>query len=83
MISNHKILVTGGAGFIGSNLCESLIEHGDQIVCLDNFSTGKIENIESLLTNPNFKLITGDIRNLSCTFQRVNSTVRIGSTLNK
>jgi len=65
MISNHKILVTGGAGFIGSNLCESLIEHGDQIVCLDNFSTGKIENIESLLTNPNFKLITGDIRNLS------------------
>jgi UDP-N-acetylglucosamine 4-epimerase len=65
MISNHKILVTGGAGFIGSNLCESLIELGNQIVCLDNFSTGKIENIESLLTNPNFKLITGDIRNLS------------------
>lgn len=65
MISNRKILVTGGAGFIGSNLCESLIKLGNQIVCLDNFSTGKIENIESLLTNPNFKLITGDIRNLS------------------
>lgn len=65
MISNYKILVTGGAGFIGSNLCESLIKLGNQIVCLDNFSTGKIENIESLLTNPNFKLITGDIRNIN------------------
>lgn len=54
MISNHKILVTGGAGFIGSNLCEILMELGNQVVCLDNFATGKIENIESLLTNPNF-----------------------------
>lgn len=65
MISNHKILVTGGAGFIGSNLCESMIKLGNQVVCLDNFSTGKIENIESLLTNSDFKLITGDIRNLN------------------
>jgi len=65
MISNFKILVTGGAGFIGSNLCEYLIRSGNEVVCLDNFSTGKIENIESLLTNPAFKLITGDIRNLT------------------
>lgn len=64
MITSAKILVTGGAGFIGSNLCEVLIELGNQVVCLDNFSTGKMGNIESLLPHPDFKLITGDIRNL-------------------
>ena len=64
MITNTKILVTGGAGFIGSNLCEALIELGNQVVCLDNFSTGKMENIESILPHSDFKLITGDIRNL-------------------
>jgi UDP-N-acetylglucosamine 4-epimerase len=51
-----KILVTGGAGFIGSNLCETLIRFGHKVVCLDNFSTGKMENIELLLSHPNFKL---------------------------
>ena len=60
-----KILITGGAGFIGSNLCEELIHLGHQVVCLDNFATGRIGNIEHLLSNPNFKLITGDIRNLA------------------
>lgn len=64
MISNTKILVTGGAGFIGSNLCEALISLGNQVVCLDNFSTGKTANLEDLLQHPDFKLITGDIRNL-------------------
>lgn len=64
MISNFKILVTGGAGFIGSNLCEELISLGTTVVCLDNFSTGKMGNIEQLLSHPNFKLITGDIRNM-------------------
>ena len=59
-----KILVTGGAGFIGSNLCEALIEQGHHVTCLDNFSTGKMENLETLLPHPNFKLITGDIRSL-------------------
>ena len=59
-----KILVTGGAGFIGSNLCEALIEQGHKITCLDNFSTGKMENLSALLPQPNFSLITGDIRNL-------------------
>lgn len=59
-----NILVTGGAGFIGSNLCEFLLNRGDRVVCFDNFSTGKPENISSFLMNPQFKLIVGDIRNL-------------------
>ena len=58
-----KILITGGAGFIGSNLCEKLLETSNEVVCLDNFSTGKIENILHLLTHKNFRLIVGDIRN--------------------
>ena len=59
-----KILVTGGAGFIGSNLCEALLQEGHEVVCLDNFATGKMENIQPLLDNypERFTLITGDIR---------------------
>lgn len=62
-----KILVTGGAGFIGSNLCEALLNRGDEITCLDNFSTGKIENIQLFLEKfpSRFKLIVGDIRDLA------------------
>ena len=63
-LSGKKILVTGGAGFIGSNLCEVLLEKKNTVVCLDNFSTGKRENIEHLKENPNFTLINGDIRSL-------------------
>ncbi len=61
-----KILVTGGAGFIGSNLCEELLKRGNDVVCLDNFSTGKMENILPLISAfpKNFQLIVGDIRNL-------------------
>ena len=59
----YNILVTGGAGFIGSNLCEVLLKMGHNVICLDNFSTGKHENIKPFLSNPNFKLIEGDIRN--------------------
>lgn len=59
-----KILVTGGAGFIGSNLCETLLERGDTVCCLDNFSTGKRENIASFHSHPAFTLIEGDIRDL-------------------
>lgn len=64
MISNKRILVTGGAGFIGSNLCEKLLELNNTVICLDNFSTGRLENIESFLDNNNFQLIEADIRNL-------------------
>ena len=59
-----KILVTGGAGFIGSNLCEALLKEGNKVRCLDNFTTGKIENILPLLQQypQQFRLIVGDIR---------------------
>lgn len=60
----HKVLVTGGAGFIGSNLSEELLKRNYKVRCLDNFATGHFKNIQSLLTNPNFELIVGDIRNV-------------------
>ncbi|MCL6295011.1 SDR family oxidoreductase [Jejuia spongiicola] len=59
-----KVLVTGGAGFIGSNLCETLLSNNIDVVCLDNFSTGKRINIKPFLGNNNFYLVEGDIRNL-------------------
>lgn len=62
----RKILVTGGAGFIGSNLCEALLKRGDFVVCLDNFATGHMENLIPLINqySDTFKLIVGDIRNI-------------------
>lgn len=57
-----RVLVTGGAGFIGSNLTEALLGQGYQVVVLDNFSTGKASNIAPFLTHPSFQLIVGDIR---------------------
>lgn len=61
-----KVLVTGGAGFIGSNLCEALLTRGDSVVCLDNFATGHMKNLIPLLERypDSFKLIVGDIRNM-------------------
>lgn len=61
----YTILVTGGAGFIGSNLCEHFLERGHTVVCLDNFSTGFRKNIEPFIDNPSFSLIEGDIRDLT------------------
>ncbi len=62
-LNNSNILVTGGAGFIGSNLCEELLKYNCKVVCFDNFSTGKIENIIPLFDNKKFSLLVGDIRN--------------------
>lgn len=55
-------LVTGGAGFIGSNLCEAILGLGYKVRCLDDLSTGKMKNIEHLLSNPDFTFIKGDIK---------------------
>jgi len=63
LLKNSKVLVTGGAGFIGSNLVESFLKAGNKVVCLDNFSTGRRENINEYLSHPSFTLIEGDIRN--------------------
>ena len=61
-----KILVTGGAGFIGSNLCEALLKRGNQVYCMDNLSTGKLSNIQHLIDNypQAFMFLESDIRNL-------------------
>ncbi len=64
LLDSKKVLITGGAGFIGSNLCEKLLELNSQVVCLDNFATGRRENLSAFKSNPNFTLIEGDIRNI-------------------
>lgn len=59
---NSIFLVTGGAGFIGSNLCEAILNLGYKVKCLDNLSTGKQENVDLFLSNPNYEFIKGDIK---------------------
>lgn len=72
MQHHYKILITGGAGFIGSNLCAHFLEKGHTVICLDNFATGHRHNIASFLTNEKFQLIEGDIRDLAMCQQAVN-----------
>jgi dTDP-glucose 4,6-dehydratase len=57
----HRVLVTGGAGLIGSHICEALVARGQQVVCLDNLSTGSLSNLSTLETNDQFQLIVADI----------------------
>ena len=64
-ISKSKILVTGGAGFIGSNLSEKLIQLGAEVTCLDNFATGHRYNLDNIIDHENFQLLEGDIRDLA------------------
>ncbi|MEG2075836.1 MAG: SDR family oxidoreductase [Victivallaceae bacterium] len=66
ILANKLILVTGGAGFIGSNLVETLLASGSRVVVLDNFSTGRRENLATFAGNKNFTLIEGDIRDYEC-----------------
>lgn len=61
-IANTKVLVTGGAGFIGSHLVDALLARDNEVVCLDNFATGRRENLAEALKNPRFTLVEGDIR---------------------
>ena len=56
-----RILVTGGAGFLGSHLCDRLIDNGDEVICVDNFFTGRKENIAHLVTKPKFELVEHDV----------------------
>ena len=58
-----KLLITGGAGFIGSSLCEKYVKEGHTVICMDNFLSGSLTNIKHLLDFQNFKLVKGDIRN--------------------
>ena len=67
-----KVLVTGGAGFIGSNLCERLVQEDYEVICLDNFITGKRENIKGLFDKENFSLIEGDIRDYETCLKATN-----------
>lgn len=62
---NSKFLVTGGAGFIGSNLCEAILNLGYQVRCLDDLSTGKQANVDLFLDNPNYEFIKGDIKDFN------------------
>lgn len=62
--TNYHILITGGAGFIGSNLCDYFLSKGHKVTCLDNFATGHRQNLSAFEGHPDFTLIEGDIRNL-------------------
>lgn len=64
ILENSRVLVTGGAGFIGSALTETLLASGNEVVCLDNFATGKRQNVAEFEGNKNYRFIEGDIRNL-------------------
>jgi UDP-N-acetylglucosamine 4-epimerase len=77
VFSNARILVTGGAGFIGSNICDALIEKGSEVVCLDNFLTGRRENIEHFHDEPKFTLIEGDIRDLETCRQAITGCTHV------
>jgi len=59
--SKKKILVSGGAGFLGSHLCDRLLEQGHDVLCVDNFFTGSKQNVNHLLANPNFELMRHDV----------------------
>jgi UDP-glucose 4-epimerase len=88
-VKEKKVLLTGGAGFIGSHLADKLIEMGKEVVCIDNFSSGKMEYIDHLMPNPNFQLVTADLlkedfteamKGCDCVFHvAANPDVRLGT----
>lgn len=60
-MTKKTVLVTGGAGFVGSHLCKALLDRGNHVICMDNFFTGRMENIESLKSNPDFDVLIHDV----------------------
>ncbi|MEN8680121.1 MAG: NAD-dependent epimerase/dehydratase family protein, partial [Akkermansiaceae bacterium] len=58
---SERVLVTGGAGFLGSHLCDRMIQAGNEVICLDNYFTGRRKNITHLLGHPNFELVRHDV----------------------
>lgn len=72
-------LVTGGAGFIGSNLCKALLERGEKVVCVDNLSTGSRQNIEELSKQPSFYFIEGDVRKADLQKLQVDSVYHLAA----
>jgi len=68
-LKDKKVLVTGGAGFIGSNLCEELLNQNAKVTCLDNFATGHKHNLDAIIDHQDFTLIEGDIRDLETCHQ--------------
>jgi UDP-glucuronate decarboxylase len=60
-MSHKRVLVTGGAGFVGSHLCERLLDEGHEVICLDNFFTARRANIEPLIGSPRFELVRHDV----------------------
>lgn len=65
-MEHKRVLVTGGAGFIGSHLCKRLLEEGQQVICLDNYFTGTKENIAALVSNPRFEFVMHDVTHPMC-----------------
>ena len=68
-LTDQKLLISGGAGFIGSNLIEHFLQRGNEVICLDDLSTGFLKNIEPFMGNSQFAFIEGDIRNLNTCFR--------------
>ncbi|HQG38183.1 MAG TPA: SDR family NAD(P)-dependent oxidoreductase, partial [Chitinophagales bacterium] len=64
-LENKRILVTGGAGFIGSNVTQYLLEHGAKVRVFDNLATGNLDNLKEFQSNPNFEFLEGDLRHPS------------------
>ena len=74
-----RVVVTGGAGFIGSHLCDALHSRGDQVVCVDNFSSGRRLNIEHLLSSPRFTMREQDIREPIAVIGEIDAVVNMAS----
>ena len=74
---NSLFLVTGGAGFIGSNLCEAILNLGYRVRCLDDLSTGKQANVDMFANNPNYEFMKGDIKDLDTDYLKTLGPVEV------